>query len=162
MSRDMRSEAPATPSPSRVWTVEEVNARLPALGELLDRLRGWAVRMSEVHAELRRLAGFWGAEIDAADHADHPLKERLESEMKNLSRRLDEAIDALRAEAIEVKALDTGLVDFYSFHDDELVYLCWRRDEPAVAYYHTLHGGFAGRRPIPPRAGALARPEPSP
>ena len=65
------------------------------------------MRLSEVHAELRRLTAFWGAEVDAADHADHHLKERLEAEWKNLSRRLDESIESLRSEAIDVKALDT-------------------------------------------------------
>jgi hypothetical protein len=152
MSRDMRSDPPAASSPPRIWTVEEANARLPTLGKLLDQLREWAMRLSEVHSELRRLSAFWGTEIDSPDHADHHLKERLEAEWKNLSRRLDESIDSLRAEAIEVKALDTGLVDFYSVEAGELVFLCWRREEPAVAFYHTLEGGFRNRRPIPERA----------
>jgi hypothetical protein len=155
MGRDMRSEPPAA-SPPRLWTVEEANARLADLGPLLDRLRAWAERLSEVHGELRRLTSFWGAEIDASDHADHALKERLEAEWKNLSRRLDEAIESLRAEAIELKAIDTGLVDFYAIQDGELVFLCWRRDEPSVAFYHSLSGGFRTRRPIPERAGAAA------
>jgi hypothetical protein len=151
MSRDMRSDPPAEATPPRIWTVEEANARLPALGELLDKLREWAMRLSEVHAELRRLTAFWGTEIDAPDHADHHLKERLEAEWKNLSRRLDESIESLRSEAIDVKALDTGLVDFYSVEDGELVLLCWRRDEPSVGFYHTLTGGFRNRKPLPDR-----------
>jgi len=149
MSRDMRADPPATTSPPRLWTVDEANARLPQLRELLDQLREWAVRLSEVHGELRRLTEFWGAEVDAADHADHHLKRRLEAEWKNLSRRIDEAIDALRAEAIDVKALDTGLVDFYSVVGGELALLCWRRDEAEVGFYHSLTGGFRGRRPLP-------------
>ena len=151
MNRDMRSEPPATPSPPRTWTVEEANARIPALGELLDQLKEWAVRLSEVHAELRRLSDFWGAEADAPDHVDHELKQRLEAEWKNLSRRLDEALESLRAEAIEVKALVRGLVDFYGREGGALVFLCWRRDEPTVGFYHTLEGGFRSRRPIPQR-----------
>ncbi|MGP8077465.1 MAG: DUF2203 domain-containing protein [Thermoplasmata archaeon] len=149
MSRDMRSEPPGSSTPPRTWTVDEANARLPGLRELLDKLREWAVRLSEVHAELRRLTEFWGTEVDAPDHADHHLKRRLEAEWKNLSRRLDESIESLRAEAIEVKAIDTGLVDFCSIQDGELVYLCWRRDEPAVGFYHPLTGGFRTRRPLP-------------
>ncbi|MFY9716339.1 MAG: DUF2203 domain-containing protein [Thermoplasmata archaeon] len=160
MSRDMRSDPPAATAPPRTWSVEEANARIPGLGELLDKLREWATRLSEVHAELRRLTAFWGTEIDAPDHADHHLKARLEAEWKNLSRRLDESIESLKSEGIEVKAIDTGLVDFFAIEDGELVFLCWRRDEPAVGFYHTLTGGFRTRRPIPepgapptPRAG---------
>lgn len=150
MNRDMRPPPPAE-APPRLWTVEEANARLAGLGPLLDQLKVWAERLREVHGELRRLIDFWGSEVDAGDHADHALKDRLDAEWRNLSRRLDEAIDALRTEAIEVKALDAGLVDFYSVEDGELVFLCWRRDEPEVAFYHSLTGGFRGRRPIPSR-----------
>lgn len=145
----MRPEAPSAATPSRLWTVAEANARLPTLEPLLEQLREWALRLHDVHAELRRLASFWGTEVDAPDHADHHLKERLQAEWKNLSRRLDESIDALRAEAIEVKDLREGLIDFYSIQDDALAYLCWRRGEPAVAFFHTLEGGFRSRRPLP-------------
>jgi len=158
MSRDMRPQEPTAATPSRLWTVAEANGRIATLEPLLEQLRAWAVRLHEVHAELRRLSAFWGTEIDAPDHADHHLKGRLEAEWKNLSRRLDESIEALRAEAIEVKDLREGLVDFYTIADDNLAYLCWRRGEPAVAFYHTLEGGFRSRRPV----ATLERPSPAP
>lgn len=139
------------PAPPRLWTVDQANGRLPALRELLPRLRGWASRLGEVHAELSRLAQFWGEELASRDHPDHELSERLEAEGRNLGRRLDESIGALRAEGIELKQLETGLVDFYGLVDDELALLCWRMDEPEVAFYHSVEGGFAGRRPLPAR-----------
>ncbi len=139
----------ASGGPGRLWTAAEANGRLPALRELLPRLRGWASRLGEVHAELARLGQFWGEELGARDQPDHLLKERLDAEWKNLTRRLEESVEALAAEGIEVKHLDSGLVDFYAIVAGELVYLCWRTDEPEVAFYHTLDGGFAGRRPLP-------------
>ncbi len=27
--------------------------------------------------------------------------------------------------------------------------LCWRTDEPEIAYYHGIEEGYPGRRPIP-------------
>ncbi|MCX6169340.1 MAG: DUF2203 domain-containing protein [Ignavibacteriales bacterium] len=42
-----------------------------------------------------------------------------------------------------------GLVDFPSVIDGEDVLLCWRSDEDAVRFYHSLDDGFAGRKPIP-------------
>jgi hypothetical protein len=142
--------------PPRLWTVAEANARLDGLRELLPRLRSWASRLSEVRVELARLSRFWGDELGARDQPDHGLHDRLSVEGRNLARRLDEAVGALRAEAIEVKALDTGLVDFYALVDDRLVFLCWRSDEPEVAYFHPLEGGFAGRRPLPDRLRSRA------
>jgi hypothetical protein len=141
-------------SPPRLWTVDEANARIEGLNELLPQLRGWVVRLGEVHAELGRLADFWGRDLDAPDHPDRDLKQRLEAEWRNLSRRLEEAVAGLHAEGIEVKEVDSGLVDFYSVQEDELVFLCWRRGEPSVAHFHTLTAGFAGRRPIPERSPA--------
>ena len=44
-----------------------------------------------------------------------------------------------------------GLVDFPSIIDDNEVFLCWRSDEEDILFYHDLHTGFAGRKPIPPK-----------
>jgi len=155
-----RSEHPHGDSPPvgppRLWTVPEANARLPELEELLPRLQGWVRRLAEVHEERERLAAFWGAEADAEDQPDHELKSRLDAEWKHLTRRLEEAVDSLRAEGIEVKDLGSGLVDFYAMVDEELVFLCWRLDEPVVGFYHSLQGGFAGRRALPARRRSVS------
>jgi hypothetical protein len=42
-----------------------------------------------------------------------------------------------------------GLVDFPSVIDGETVFLCWRSDEPSLAWYHPVDEGFQGRRPLP-------------
>lgn len=46
-------------------------------------------------------------------------------------------------------SFDKGLVDFPAVVDGQEVLLCWRSDEPEVAYYHDYTSGFAGRKPIP-------------
>lgn len=115
----------------------------------MPRLRGWVARLREVHDETHRLASFWGADLDAPDHADHSLKQRLDAEWQNLTRRLEEAVAGLRREGIEVKDLEEGLVDFYGIQNGEVVFLCWRRGEPEVAYYHPITGSYRNRRPIP-------------
>jgi len=149
MERPGRSRDEETTEPARLWTVAEANARLGGLEELLPRLKGWVVRLGQVHAELRRLAEFWGSDVDAPDHADHELKNRLDAEWHHLTQRLEEAVASLRAEGIEVKNLETGLVDFYGFQAGEIVFLCWQRGEPSVGFYHPLSTGFRDRRPIP-------------
>jgi hypothetical protein len=145
---DTPTDESAPVAPPRLWTVVEANARLPELEELLPRLRGWVGRLAEVHEERERLAKFWGPEADAADQPDHELKARLDAEYRHLGQRIEEAVGALRAEGIEVKDLGTGLVDFYGLHDNEVVFLCWQRGEPAVGFYHPLSGGFRTRRPL--------------
>ncbi len=45
---------------------------------------------------------------------------------------------------------DLGLIDFPAIVDGEQVFLCWRSDEPELAFYHRIEDGYAGRRPLPP------------
>ena len=47
-----------------------------------------------------------------------------------------------------VGGLEQGLVDFPTTLDSRRVYLCWQSDEPRVAYWHEVSGGYAGRRRI--------------
>jgi len=140
---------PADVNPARLWTVEEANARVPELEELLPRLRAWTVRLGEVHAELHRLQEFWGKEVDAPDQADHERKTQLDSEWANLTQRLEEAVGSFHREAIELRDVESGLVDFYGYVGGEVVFLCWLRGEPEVGHYHSLTGGFRTRRPLP-------------
>lgn len=132
----------------RPWTLDEANARLPDLRETLPNLRSWVVRLRKVHSERQRLSEFWGKEYGSPDQPDRPLKERLDEEEQELTQRLEEALEGLDRDGIEVKDLDSGLVDFRSVRDGEPVYLCWKRGEGSVAYYHTLDGGFRSRQPI--------------
>ncbi len=149
MARDLDDPAPDLPQPARLWTVAEANRRLPQLGELLPRLRAWALRLVEVQAEVDRLSAFWGKEVDAVDHADHARKTQLDAEWAHLTHRLEEAVGSLQRDGIEVKDLPGGLVDFYGLIDGEVVCLCWRLGEGEVGFYHRLDGGYRSRRPIP-------------
>ncbi len=50
---------------------------------------------------------------------------------------------------IEVKSLDDGLIDFPSVRRGREIYLCWKLgDGDRISWWHELHTGFAGRRPI--------------
>jgi len=49
---------------------------------------------------------------------------------------------------IVLRDLDRGLVDFPSLRDGEEVLLCWRLGEEEIGFWHSLHEGFSGRRPL--------------
>lgn len=152
----MRAKDSESPNPPHLWTVAAANRRIADLAELLPRLKGWVLRLGEVHEEMKRLAGFWGPDLDATDHVDRELKARLDAEWRNLTRRLEEAVSSLRGEGIEIKDLESGTVDFYGRVEDEVVFLCWQRGEPNVEFYHPVAGGFRDRRPIPEQAGSAS------
>ncbi|MCI4336485.1 MAG: DUF2203 domain-containing protein [Thermoplasmata archaeon] len=131
-----------------MWTVEQASVRLEALRDTIPVLRAWVVRLRKVHEELHRLSAFWGKELEAPDHPDRELKERLTDEWQGLSRRLEEAVAGMQAEGIEIKDLESGLVDFYALIGGEVVFLCWQRGEESIGYFHPLTGGFRTRRPL--------------
>ena len=56
-----------------------------------------------------------------------------------------ERIDEL---GVQVKDLETGLVDFPTLFRGEEVYLCWRMDEADIDHWHGVHEGFDGRKAI--------------
>ena len=58
-------------------------------------------------------------------------------------------IQGLQDDGIQVKSIDEGLIDFPSLRPNgEEVFLCWREGEKDIKYWHSLNGGFRGRRAI--------------
>lgn len=50
---------------------------------------------------------------------------------------------------VEIKSLDTGLIDFPHIRNNgEQVYLCFMHGEERIEYWHGLYSGFAGRLPL--------------
>jgi hypothetical protein len=64
------------------------------------------------------------------------------------ARALQESIESITQLGVQVKDLNTGLVDFPTLYRGEEVLLCWRLGEPAIGHWHGLEEGFRGRKPI--------------
>jgi hypothetical protein len=125
------------------FTVEEANRTLPLVRHILDDIvRGYwrweeKVRQFETAALLRTL--------------DHPNDEadRLEREAQQLAIDIEGYVEELRKLGVQVKGLDTGLVDFPGEIAGRPVLLCWQLGEESVQYWHDVDAGFAGRQPLP-------------
>jgi hypothetical protein len=114
------------------WTVEEANAALPRVREIVQRLRALVSErrgQTEQAAERVQGNGQGGGDPGAAD--------------------LERALDELTRDGIVLRDLDNGLVDFPGRSASGREYwLCWLVDEPEVAWWHWPETGFAGRRPL--------------
>jgi hypothetical protein len=64
------------------------------------------------------------------------------------SERLKETIEEVQDFGCVIKDLDTGLIDFPTLFRGREVYLCWKLGEPAIAFWHGVDEGFAGRKAI--------------
>lgn len=55
----------------------------------------------------------------------------------------------LVSQGVQVKDIDSGLVDFPTLRrNGEEVYLCFRLGEEKIDYWHRIDDGFPGRKPV--------------
>lgn len=71
--------------------------------------------------------------------------ERRRADASHGVRALVEHLDSL---GVVVRDLEAGLVDFPTVRDGERAWLCWRLDDPDLAWWHTTREGYASRRPL--------------
>jgi hypothetical protein len=126
------------PAFDRLFTVEEANALLPILQEILNDLAVHrdALREKAPHMEpiLRGSIGNGGG--------------RAGSEYGLETYRLYLAVERIRDLGVVLKDLDVGLLDFPHERDGRIVFLCWHPPEERVSYWHDLDAGYAGRQPL--------------
>lgn len=143
----------------KTFTLEEANALLPVVESLLGRAISAKESAEGLEREIQSLrqriflAG--GMTVDIASVA----RNRTETEAE--VQRAKEALGELDSIGVQVKDLDTGLLDFPCRVEGELVLLCWRRGESRVEFWHTLEAGFRGRQPVDERFGRGWRERPN-
>ena len=122
---------------ARFFTLDEANAVLPRLNELLDQAmqarRAIVEARPELWPVLKKSIGNGGS--------------KKAGEMLPEFQRLEAAVSEIEKLGVHLKDTDLGLVDFlHRLPDGTEVYLCWRYGEQHVAYWHELHAGYAGRK----------------
>lgn len=121
----------------KLFTLEEANALLPELIRLfgrIDRARE-TLRRLEPEAKLASESQGGGGSRYGFQYAD-ALVTFIVSAQEILSF------------GIEIKDFDKGLCDFPHERDGKIVYLCWRRGEDRIEWWHDMDAGFAGRQPL--------------
>jgi hypothetical protein len=125
----------------------EATALLPTVREVFARVRPLHERLVEEASRLSQLGvdPFRLRPVGPEGLSEELARRR--QELHELARRIDDELAELSSLGVEVKGAD-GLADFRSLHDGRVVFLCWRWDEDAIAWWHDLDAGFAGRQPI--------------
>ncbi len=122
----------------RLFTVEEANALLPKLEELL-----------------RDIAVHRGRMRERAPHLEPILKSsifngggRVGSEYGVEAYNLYLGIERIRELGVLLKDLDMGLLDFPHEKEGRIVFLCWHPPEERIGYWHEIQAGYGGRQPL--------------
>jgi hypothetical protein len=106
--------------------------------------------MVAASARLRELGGVQHAVADAVarNGSGYAVSETRTEGFTSAAAELEACLAQLGSIGVQVKDPDVGLLDFPADRAGESVLLCWRLGEDAVAWWHELDGGYAGRRPI--------------
>jgi hypothetical protein len=135
----------------RRFTVSEANALIPRLEIIIERLQRQARTLREAAQELAASSG------EPTDVLDTERLLSLRPALRPVIEDVDSLLEEIHTCGGHFKGLDLGLVDFPAEVDGELVLLCWQYGEKEIGFYHTVDGGFAGRRALDPTAAADLR-----
>lgn len=122
----------------RYFSLDEANAALetlrPLVGEMLAIRQELLFVQPDVERILRKARGNGGG--------------RVASQAAAYFERLEELIGRIQEMGVELKDINSGLLDFPAMRDGREVYLCWRYGEEAIRFWHEIDAGFAGRQPL--------------
>jgi hypothetical protein len=118
-----------------LYDVDEANALLPELTQILERLRVANETLVSTHQGLVAAAPRNGG--------GHPGLKLLHA-----AQECADCLGKLNEWDVLLRDPETGLVDFPAERDDEPIFLCWRLGEPEVAWWHPTDTGVAGREPL--------------
>jgi hypothetical protein len=144
--------------PDRTFTLDEAHMLLPILESLLRQAIAGKKLIEEVAAEFQEvghrvfLSG--GMLLNVAHLA------RRKAERDRAIHRIKDALAEIDAAGVQVKDLDIGLLDFPCKVEGEILLLCWKLGEPAIAHWHGTNEGFASRKPIDQRIANAGKKRP--
>jgi hypothetical protein len=120
------------------FTLEEANAALEVLRPLIRDILALRDKILEIQPEA------WPAIERSAGNGGNATLSRIAQDFG----KLDDLVHKVLATGVQVKDINTGLLDFPALRQGHEVYLCWKFGEDQIAYWHEIEAGFAGRRPI--------------
>lgn len=136
-------------SPKRYFTLSEANAQI-------GRLQHAFVGVMQIRTQLKKLyerlddAGYAPSQDDEDELPEDAPEDiaRARAQFYGLVETLREQVDDIHATGCTIKDIETGLVDWPGRHDDREIMLCWQFGEREIGFWHELHDGFDGRRPV--------------
>lgn len=130
---------------SKRFTLREAQSLLPRVERLMQDAMRQKPEFDDASAAFNKMkerVHMMGGTLIDRDAALE-MRQRRESSSKLLRQAVEEILEL----GVQIKDIETGLVDFPTrFHGRE-VYLCWKMGEAAIEYWHGEEG-FRGRKVI--------------
>ena len=122
----------------KFFTLNEANDALEIIRPLMDEIQSIRRKILEKQPEA------WTAIEKSVGNGGN----RTLSLMVQDFERLDALVHRILETGVQIKDINTGLLDFSARKDGREVYLCWQYGEGEIAYWHEVDAGYAGRQSI--------------
>ena len=127
---------------AKIFRPQDIDRLIPELEKIFAHMDA-CQRRTQVLAESRPPQG---AEATAAEIAESA---RIRSQMEFLLEVVEDDITLVSELGGVVKDLSAGLVDFPGRVQGDDVWLCWKRGEQKINFWHPLYAGFSERQALP-------------
>ncbi len=122
----------------KYFSVEEANECIPELISDITLLLKLKEELEKLHA---KLTPFLEVIPTNGGSKDALRLMQIEEEFRSI-------VENIQERGCSLKGLEPALIDFPHLRDGKEVYLCWRYGEREIRYWHEIHEGFAGRKPL--------------
>jgi hypothetical protein len=124
----------------KLFTIEEANALLPSVRDILQKIQRSRRRLATFRREAKLAAE--GAERGGGGMEGGALYAIV---LTHFTAQMTE----MEGLGVQLKDFDRGLVDFPSLRGGRVVLLCWQLGEgDELEWWHDMDSGFAGRTPL--------------
>jgi hypothetical protein len=130
----------------RYFSLLEAEALLPSIALHLERLQAFKQQHEAAEQQLLAIT----QRITVAGGMLPPRAQMLDlrRERETSARGLKDTVEAIHATGCQLKDVEMGLIDFPTLYHGKEVYLCWKRGEDSITFWHEIEAGYRGRRPI--------------
>jgi len=128
----------------KYFTAREIDALIPKLEQAFAQIDDCRVRATE-------MAHQWSQGRDQAPSIDASQAQMIQAQSAFLMTTIEEDVEYIASLGGVVKDLNEGLVDFPTQVHGEPAWLCWRRGETHVRFWHSLDEGFSERQFLQPQ-----------
>ena len=133
----------------KTFTLDEAQSLLPVLESLLKRAIESKRAAESIEGRLQELSR--KIFLNGGVMVDVALVRRQRASYESHVQAVKDSLSEIDAIGVQVKDIETGLLDFPCEIDGEIVLLCWRSGESRIEFWHTMDAGFRGRQPIDER-----------
>ena len=122
----------------KYFTIEQATGLLPVLTSLLERIKEAQCGLGQITQEAQKIHSAAGGN-GGGEHS---------TELLERSAIVAKYLQQINELGVQIKDLDIGLFDFPHIRDGREVFLCWKKGEKKIAFWHELDEGFQGRQPL--------------